>query len=199
MALSLSCVAMITIASCGSGSDSASTTAAASTTVASGSTAPTTTVAASTTSTSTGATSTTAAPTKNILQLLTDDGEFTVLLNLLQAARMTDTLSAAGPITFIAPTDKAFAKMSVATLDKFALNQTAMKQILDYHLINSFLSTTDVAKGTVDSAEGMPLTLQATPGLPIVNGQKVIKGARATNGLVLVVDTPLIPVDFELP
>jgi len=102
-------------------------------------------------------------------------------------------------MTFIAPTDKAFAKMSVATLDKFALNQTAMKQILDYHLINSFLSTTDVANGTINSAEGQPLTLQPTKGLPIVNGQKVIKGARAINGLVLVVDTPLIPVDFELP
>ena len=200
MALSLSCVAMI-IASCGNGSDSASTTAAAPTTV-SGSTAATTSIPATTlagSTTSSPATSSTLAPTKTILQLITDDGEFTVLLSLLQAARMTDTLSAAGPMTFIAPTDKAFAKMSVATLDKFALNQTAMKQILDYHLINSFLSTTDVANGTINSAEGQPLTLQPTSGLPIVNGQKVIKGARATNGLVLVVDTPLIPVDFELP
>jgi len=188
------------IASCGNGSDSASNTAAPPTTV-SGSTAATTSIPATTLagSTSSPATSSTLAPTKTILQLITDDGEFTVLLSLLQAARMTDTLSAAGPMTFIAPTDKAFAKMSVATLDKFALNQTAMKQILDYHLINSFLSTTDVANGTINSAEGQPLTLQPTKGLPIVNGQKVIKGARATNGLVLVVDTPLIPVDFELP
>ena len=173
---------------------SADTTAASATT-----TAAATASTSAAPSTSTGATTTTAAPTKTILQLITDDGEFTVLLSLLQAARMTDTLSAAGPITFIAPTDKAFAKMDVATLDKFALNQAAMKKILDYHLINSFLSTSDVAKGSVVTAEGLPVTLQATSGLPIVNGFKVIKGARATNGLVLVVDTPLIPVDFTLP
>jgi len=122
-----------------------------------------------------------------------------VLLSLLQAAGMTDALSAAGPITFIAPTDKAFAKMNVATLDKFALNQAAMKMILQYHLINSFLSNTDVAHGSVKTVEGMPITLQPTKGLPIVNGLWVIKGARATNGLVLVIDTPLIPVDFTLP
>jgi uncharacterized surface protein with fasciclin (FAS1) repeats len=190
----------LVVASCGGGSDSAADTTTSQANPASTTTTTTpstSTVAAS--ATSAPATSSTAAPTKTILQLITDDGEFTVLLNLLQAARMTDTLSAAGPITFIAPTDKAFAKMSVATLDKFALNQTAMKQILDYHLVNSFLSTTDVAKGTVDSAEGQPLLLQPTKGLPIVNGIAVIKGARATNGLVLVVDTPLIPVDFELP
>ena len=123
VAVCLGLVAIV-IASCGDGSNStaATTTAAAPTTTAAGAT---TTAAASAStsaapSTSTGATTTTAAPTKTILQLITDDGEFTVLLSLLQAARMTDTLSAAGPITFIAPTDKAFAKMDVATLDKFA-------------------------------------------------------------------------------
>src|SRR3954465_2242512 len=129
LVLSLTCVALI-IASCGNGSDSASPTGHALTT-ASSPTAVTKTDAASTSTSP--VTSTTAAPTKSILQLITDDGEFTVLLSLLQAARLTDTLEGAGRMTLGAPTVKALAKMSVATLDKFALNQTAMKQILDYH------------------------------------------------------------------
>src|SRR3954452_1756874 len=170
LVVSLSCVAMI-IASCGNGSDSASSTAQVSTTALSP-TAVTTTVAASTSTSP--VTSTTAAPTKSILQLITDDGEFTVLLSLLQAAGLTDTLTGQGPLTLIAPTDKAFAKMDVATLAKFGEKQTAIKMLLDYHIVNSFLSKTDVANGTVKSAEGQPLFLQPTKGLPIVNGIAVI-------------------------
>ena len=194
----------IVIASCGNGSNSASatTTAAAPTTTQAGAT--TTTAASASTSpapsTSTGATTTTAAPTKTILQLITDDGEFTVLLSLLPAARMTDTLSAAGPITFIAPTDKAFAKMDVATLDKFALRPVGDEE--DPRLPPHQLVPLDDAMSPKDRsshAEGSARDAAADQGLPIVNGSKVIKGARATNGLVLVVDTPLIPVDFKLP
>ena len=169
-------------------------------------TAPVTTVAASTSVASTQpspttvpATSTTAAPTKSILKLVTDDGSFTTLLHLLDVAGLTATLEGTGPFTLIAPTDAAFAKMDATTLQRFTDNPEALKSLLEYHLIASRITPKDVSAGSVVSVEGSPLTLRATSGLPSVNGLNVDKGARATNGLILVLDSVLLPVDLKLP
>jgi uncharacterized surface protein with fasciclin (FAS1) repeats len=145
------------------------------------------------------ATSSTAAPTKTILELATDDGSFTTLLHLLDVAGLTATLQGAGPFTMMAPTDAAFAKMDPATLQRFTDNPDVLKSLLEYHLVASRLTPKDVTAGSVISVEGSSLALQSTTGLPSVNGLKVAKGARATNGLILVVESVLIPVDLKLP
>ena len=168
----------------------AATTVAASTSVASTQPSPTT---------ASPATSTTAAPTKSILELVTDDGSFTTLLHLLDVAGLTATLEGTGPFTLIAPTDAAFAKMDATTLQRFTDNPEALKSLLEYHLIASRITPKDVSAGSVVSVEGSPLTLLATSGLPSVNGLSVDKGARATNGLILVLDSVLLPVDLKLP
>ena len=192
----------MTTLACG-GSDagsSTSTSALPSTTATVSTTAVSTTVAATgPTSTTVPATSTTAAPTKTILELATNDGSFTTLLHLLDVAGLTATLQGAGPFTMVAPTDAAFAKMDPATLQRFTDNPDVLKSLLEYHLVASRLTPKDVTAGSVISVEGSSLALQSTTGLPSVNGLKVAKGARATNGLILVVESVLIPVDLKLP
>lgn len=145
------------------------------------------------------ATSTTAAPTKTILELATTDGSFTTLLHLLDVAGLTATLQGAGPFTLMAPTDAAFAKMDPTTLQRFTDNPDVLKSLLEYHLVASRITPKDVTAGSILSVEGSSLALQASSGLPSVNGLAVTKGARATNGLILVLESVLIPVDLKLP
>jgi uncharacterized surface protein with fasciclin (FAS1) repeats len=77
-------------------------------------------------------------------------------------------------------------------------NPDTLKAVLRYHLVAKRIFTKDVAAGTVTTLEGSSLMLKATSQLPTVNGLTVIKGARATNGIVLVVGTVLLPPDLKL-
>ena len=172
----------MTVVACGGSSDSTATTAAS-----------TTTVASSTTST------TLPPPTKSILELARAEGSLTTLLRLLDQAGLTATLDGAGPFTLVAPSDAAFAKMDPTTLEKISQNPDVLKSLLQYHMVPERITTKDVAAGSVKTMEGSTLALQATNRLPTVNGLTVTKGARATNGTILVIESVLLPVDLKLP
>lgn len=153
----------------------------------------TTTVPVSTTST------TLPAPTKSILELAKSEGSLTTLLGLLDKAGLTATLEGDGPFTLVAPTDAAFAKMDPTTLDKISQNPDVLKSLLEYHVVERRITTKDVDAGGVVTMEGATLALQATTTLPTINGLKVTRGARATNGTILVIESVLLPVDLKLP
>lgn len=165
-----------------------------------GSSKSTSTTAVSTTAASSSTTSTTLPPpTKSILQLATAEGSLSTLLRLLDQAGLTATLEGAGPFTLVAPTDAAFAKMDPTTLEKISQNPDVLKSLLQYHIVPARITTKDVAAGSVATMEGSTLALQATTRLPTVNGLTVTKGARATNGTILVIESVLLPVDLKLP
>jgi uncharacterized surface protein with fasciclin (FAS1) repeats len=165
-----------------------------------GSSASTTTPPASTTTVASPTTSTTLPPpTKSILELAKAEGSLTTLLGLLDQAGLTATLEGAGPFTLVAPSDAAFAKMDPTTLQKISQNPDVLKSLLQYHMVPARITTKDVAAGSVKTMEGSTLALQATSRLPTVNGLAVTKGARATNGTILVIESVLLPVDLKLP
>jgi transforming growth factor-beta-induced protein len=156
-------------------------------------TATSTTVAISTTST------TLPAPTKSVLELAKAEGQLTTLLGLLDKSGLTATLEGQGPFTLVAPTDAAFAKMDPTTLDKISQNPDVLKSLLEYHVVERRITTKDVDAGGVVTMEGSTLALQAGSTLPSVNGLTVTRGARATNGTILVIESVLLPVDLKLP
>lgn len=188
-------VLALSAVACGSSSSSSPTTAASTTatptTVAAA--APTTTIGASTTTTSLPA------PTQSILQLAQSEGQLTTLLKLLDTAGLTATLQGDGPFTLIAPSDAAFAKMNPDTLDRISKAPEVLKQILQYHVVPERITTTDVKNGAVTTLEGSTLALAEGSRLPTVNGLTVTRGARATNGTILVIESVLLPVDLKLP
>ena len=188
-------VLALSAVACGSSSSSSPTTAASTTatptTVAAA--APTTTIGASTTTTSLPA------PTQSILQLAQSEGQLTTLLKLLDTAGLTATLQGDGPFTLIAPSDAAFAKMNPDTLDRISKAPEVLKQIVQYHVVPERITTTDVKNGAVTTLEGSTLALAEGSRLPTVNGLTVTRGARATNGTILVIESVLLPVDLKLP
>jgi len=65
-----------------------------------------------------------------------------------KAAGLVETLEGAGPFTFFAPTNEAFAKVPAATVDTLLKpeNKPTLTKILTYHLVAGRLSASDLKK-----------------------------------------------------
>lgn len=142
------------------------------------------------------ATETRAAADKNIVQTASDAGQFKTLIALAKRAGLAGALSGPGPMTVFAPTDKAFAKVPKATLQKLQRNRAQLRAVLLYHVV----------KGNVKAAQVVKLRRAKT-----LNGASVrigVKGSRvylnrttrvvktdvaASNGTIHVLDGVLIP------
>lgn len=157
------------------------------------------TASAGATTISQSSTSTTAVPTKRILELAQSEGTLTTLLRLLKTAGLGAELSGGGPFSLLAPSDAAFAKLDPATLDKLERQPDLLRDVLRYHVVAKKISAKDVSAGKVSTLEGSTVTLKAAGAFPTVNGANVTRGAKATNGTILVIDTVLIPPDRTLP
>ena len=125
----------------------------------------------------------------------------TTLVKALEAAGLVDTLKTAGPFTVFAPDDKAFAKLPAGKLDALMADPAMLKSVLSYHVIPAEIMAADAKAMTSPTSpptvEGG--TLEVTKGRKgqlMVNGAKVTKGdIRATNGVIHIIDTVLMPPD----
>jgi uncharacterized surface protein with fasciclin (FAS1) repeats len=63
---------------------------------------------------------------KGIVDLATEQGQFTTLLGALEKANLVDRLKGEGPFTVFAPTDEAFARLPQGTVDGWFANSEAL-------------------------------------------------------------------------
>ncbi len=123
----------------------------------------------------------------------------TTLVKALEVAGLVDTLKTAGPFTVFAPDDKAFSKLPAGKLDELLADPAMLKSVLSYHVIPGEIMAADAKAMTSPTSpptvEGG--TLEVTKGRKgqlMINGAKVTKGdIRATNGVIHIIDTVLIP------
>jgi uncharacterized surface protein with fasciclin (FAS1) repeats len=124
-------------------------------------------------------------------------GKFNTLVAAIKAAGLVDTLKGPGPFTVFAPTDEAFAKLPAGTLDNLLKpeNKEQLKKILTYHVVPGNVMAKDVVKlHSAKTAQGGDLAIQAGDSGVTVNGAHVTKtDIAATNGVIHVIDTVLLP------
>jgi len=136
----------------------------------------------------------------DIVDTAVADGRFTTLVAAVQAAELVDTLKGEGPFTVFAPTDEAFAKLPAGTLDELlkAENKQQLTDILLYHVMAGKVMAADVSDGLIaDSALGTSLFFKLDMGNAYVNeAQIVITDIEATNGVIHVIDTVILPKDI---
>ncbi len=122
---------------------------------------------------------------------------FNTLVAAVKAAGLVDALKGPGPFTVFAPTDEAFAKLPAGTLENLLKpeNKEQLQKILTYHVVPGRVMAQDVVK--LDSAktvEGGSLTIHSGNGGVMVNNAHVIKtDIAASNGVIHVIDTVLLP------
>lgn len=135
-----------------------------------------------------------AAQAKDIVDTAIAAGSFKSLVAAVQAAGLVDVLKRPGPYTVLAPTDEAFAKIPKADLDALLKDKAKLTAVLTYHVLTANVSAADL-KSMKDfgTAQGGRITIDATKGLKI-NGANVVKAdIAASNGVIHVIDTVLIP------
>ncbi len=133
---------------------------------------------------------------KNILQVAIGSPDHTTLVAGVQAVALETVLANNGPLTVFAPNNAAFEKLPAGTLEELLKpeNKSKLKRIITYHAapgtytgdglkdgMNLFMATGDNTKIAVNGDE------------VTVNGAKILGTVDASNGVVHVIDTVLLP------
>ncbi len=136
-----------------------------------------------------------AAPaTKDIVDTAVAAGSFKTLATALGAAGLVDTLKGAGPFTVFAPTDEAFAKLPKGTLDALLKDKAKLTAILTYHVVAGKVLAADVVKlKTAKTLQGQNVKIDASNGVKINDAKVVTADVMASNGVIHVIDTVLLP------
>ena len=137
------------------------------------------------------------AESANIVDTAVAAGSFKTLAKALAAADLVGTLTGPGPFTVFAPTDEAFAKLPAGTLENLLKpeNKAQLRRILTYHVVAGKVMAADVVKlksATAVSGDAVSITVMGSG--VTVNGAKMVKtDIAASNGVIHVIDTVLIP------
>jgi uncharacterized surface protein with fasciclin (FAS1) repeats len=133
----------------------------------------------------------------NIVEVAASNEDFTTLVAAVQAAGLADVLSGEGPYTVFAPTNEAFAKLPEGTVEMLLLpeNKDKLVAILTYHVVAGDVSAAEVVELTeVTTLEGGTATISVTEAGVTIDGAKVIiTDLEASNGVVHVIDTVIMP------
>jgi uncharacterized surface protein with fasciclin (FAS1) repeats len=131
---------------------------------------------------------------QDIIETAKSTGKFNTLIAAIDAAGLTDTLKGTGPFTVFAPTDEAFAKLPAGTVDALLKDKAKLTKILTYHVVAGQVMAKDVKPGKVTTVEGSKLSVtKGSYGVKVDNAQVVATDVAASNGVIHVIDTVVIP------
>ncbi|PZV08736.1 MAG: fasciclin [Leptolyngbya sp.] len=145
----------------------------------------------------------TAAEGDTVVDVAASDENFSILAEAIEAADLTETLSASGPVTVFAPTNEAFEALPEGTLDELLLpeNQDLLRQVLTYHVLQDEVPAAEVTTGEVPTAAGTPVSIQVdeATGEVMVNEAMVITpDIQASNGVIHAIDQVILPPGLTL-
>ena len=138
---------------------------------------------------------------KDIVDTAVAAGSFKTLAKALQAADLVETLKGEGPFTVFAPTDEAFGKLPAGALNDLLKpeNKQKLQRILTYHVVAGRVSSADVVKlRTAKAVSGDTIDITANGETVRVDNARVVKtDIGASNGVIHVIDTVIIPDDSK--
>ena len=132
---------------------------------------------------------------QSIADIASGSKQFETLTSLLAQADLVETLDGKGRFTVFAPTDAAFAKVPKSTLDALAADPEQLKAVLLYHVADGRLTARKVVKRkSIRTLNGARVKVRVTKKGVRVNNAKVTKtDIRASNGVIHVIDTVMMP------
>jgi uncharacterized surface protein with fasciclin (FAS1) repeats len=134
----------------------------------------------------------------DIVDTAVSAGNFKTLAAALEAAGLIDELKGAGPFTVFAPTDEAFAKLPAGTLESLLRpeNKEKLKSILLYHVVSGNVPASEVLNlngRSVKTLQGSSIKVRTHNGVRVDHASVVQTDVMASNGVIHVIDTVLMP------
>ena len=102
-----------------------------------------------------------------------------------------------GNYTFFAPTDTAFTSLDETRLEELIANPAELASVLKFHIVPGNLTVNDLTDGqTLTTLAGDTLTVSVANDTVSVGGATVMQSdIAATNGVIHVIDTVLLPAE----
>lgn len=131
---------------------------------------------------------------KTVVDTAIAAGQFKTLVTAIQAAELVDTLNGTGPFTVFAPTDEAFAKLPAGALDGLLKDKAKLKAVLTFHVVSGKVMAADVVKlKDAKTVNGQMVTIATKDGVKVNDATVVKTDIDASNGVIHVIDTVLMP------
>lgn len=138
---------------------------------------------------------------QDIVEIAVGNSDFSILVAALQKADLVSALQADGPFTVFAPTNAAFEKL-LASLNISAddlLNHPQLKEVLLYHVVSGQVLSSDLQNGMMPATlTGETIKVDLTNGVKINESGVTTADVLATNGVIHIIDTVLVPSTFVL-
>ena len=141
--------------------------------------------------------STSAAPAEptgpNLLDLIDSRPELSFFRGLIATAGLDEAIAAGSDITFLAPTDAAFAALPEDLIGAMTADPNVALQVLRIHVAQGKLSLEDlVSVGSAETAAGLQVPIAEQGGSVSVDTGAVVDGdLESTNGTVHIIDLVL--------
>ena len=134
----------------------------------------------------------------DIVETAVGAGQFKTLAAALEAAGLIDALKGTGPFTVFAPTDEAFAKLPAGTVESLLRpeNKEKLKAILLYHVVPGNVTAHQVMRlngRSVKTLQGGSIKVRTKHGVRVDNARVTKTDIEASNGVIHVIDTVLMP------
>ena len=134
---------------------------------------------------------------ESIVDVLTLDGRFSVLLEALQRTGLDDAVSGAGPFTLFAPTDGAMSALleELGIGAEELLEDPGLSNILLYHVIDGRKGAFQLLRERgVETMQGSELRIRLQRLGLFVNDARVVNpNVNAPNGVIHTIDRVLLP------
>jgi uncharacterized surface protein with fasciclin (FAS1) repeats len=115
------------------------------------------------------------------------------LVTAVKKAGLVDSLNTADALTVFAPANSAFAKLPKADLNKVLADKKMLTDVLTYHVVAGKLTPADLA-GTHKTLEGKNLTVTGSGTDFKVGDASVVCGnVQTANATVYIIDSVLMP------
>jgi len=121
-------------------------------------------------------------------------GSLSTFIDLVKLAGHEDTLRTGGPITVLAPTDKAFEAIPADEFDRLLDDPKAVEAFLQRHVIRGSIALRDMLdSGEVVVVSGDAYPVTAEPKLAIHDAAVSLGDIECTNGTLHVINRVLEP------
>lgn len=132
----------------------------------------------------------------NIVSIAAGSKDHTTLVTALKAADYVRSVANPGPLTVFAPTNAAFGKLPAGTVEGLVKpdKQDDLRNILKYHVAASVYDLSALKDGLqLGMANGKRVAVTVKDGKVKINDATIVATIRASNGIVHVIDTVLLP------
>ena len=133
--------------------------------------------------------------TGDIVDVASNNPDFSTLVEAVQAAGLVSTLQGDGPFTVFAPTNAAFDALPPGALEALLMpeNRDLLTDVLTYHVVPDEVTSDELETGVVDTLNG-GLAVNVSPERVVVNDASVVQAdVPASNGVVHAINRVLLP------